>query len=114
MTYSAVFPLARHSALPAVPLWSVVEPVRRGIAPIYAEAPTGVIAFNQKCIRPNRTITIELGRPMEMPNERDRERARISEGDIMVNSTGRGTLGRVGLVSELPPDIEVMRMATLL
>jgi hypothetical protein len=51
---------------------------------------------------------------MEMPNERDRERARISEGDIMVNSTGRGTLGRVGLVSELPPDIEVMRMATLL
>ncbi len=107
MNYSTVFPLARHSALPAVPLWSVVGPVRRGIAPVYAEAPTGAIAFNQKCVRPNRTVMMELGRSMERPGERGRERARICEGDIMVNSTGRGTLGRVGLVSELPPDNEV-------
>ncbi len=76
--------------------------VDRGVAPEYADADTGVVAFNQKCVRPDLSIALELGRPVVSGSVPSNSPARLRAGDIVINSTGRGTLGRAGLVRNEP------------
>lgn len=71
--------------------------VNRGVAPTYAEAGAELVAVSQKCVIGNGQINLNLGRPMEDHGEASTE-ARLIAGDIVVNSTGTGTLGRVGMV----------------
>ena len=73
--------------------------VNRGVAPLYSDEDTGVIAFSQKCIRADRTINISAGRAVVPQPGLLRTEARLRAGDVVVNSTGTGTLGRVGAIS---------------
>lgn len=64
--------------------------IARGITPKYDDEANGTV-INQKCIRDGR-VTMGLARRQskEVPLNK-----LISYGDVLVNSTGQGTLGRV-------------------
>ncbi len=93
------------SGLPAphgwsiTPLWAAVTHLTRGATPKYVDEETGFIAFNQKCVRPDKTIDLSLGKSQEPPSRLEFVRAALRTGDLVINSTGSGTLGRVGLVN---------------
>lgn len=80
------------------PLQDVVSVLRRGMSPKYVDA-GGVCVLNQKCIRDFR---VAVG-----PSRRHDSQARsvegreVEPGDILVNSTGVGTLGRLAQVRYL-------------
>jgi type I restriction enzyme S subunit len=68
--------------------------ISRGAAPRYADAdPSSALVLNQKCVRDGLVSTAPARRtePRLLPGEKMARR-----GDILVNSTGTGTLGRVG------------------
>ena len=67
--------------------------VTRGIAPKYDDS-SDQIVLNQKCIR-DHTIDISLSR-QHLPKKINEKW--ISKGDLLINSTGTGTLGRVAQV----------------
>lgn len=67
--------------------------VTRGIAPKYDDS-SDQIVLNQKCIR-DHTIDISLARRHLPKKINDKW---ISKGDLLINSTGTGTLGRVAQV----------------
>ena len=76
--------------------------IKRGIAPKYLES-GGLRVINQKCIR-NHKIDYSKTRRHDnsfkkVPNER-----LIKKGDVLVNSTGHGTLGRVAQVKDDPSE----------
>lgn len=72
-------------------LGDVTTELRRGVSPSYLES-GGVRVLNQKCIR-NREINLGPARRHD-PSKRKIEGRVIMAGDILVNSTGVGTLGR--------------------
>ncbi|MDF7821167.1 restriction endonuclease subunit S [Runella sp. MFBS21] len=84
--------------------WEVVELVGittllvRGISPTYIEN-DGIPVLNQKCIR-NKTIDFSFARRHHHVIK-SAEAKLIQIGDILVNSTGVGTLGRVAIVKRL-------------
>ncbi len=82
-------------------LKDVAPSINRGIAPAYADYDTGWVAFNQKCVRPDLSVAPELGRPIAEGSVDPESPALLREGDVVVNSTGRGTLGRAALVRGL-------------
>ena len=67
--------------------------VTRGIAPKYDDN-SNQIVLNQKCIR-DHTIEVSLAR-RHLPKKINEKW--ISKGDLLINSTGTGTLGRVAQV----------------
>ncbi len=68
----------------------------RGISPKYIEGEHGIPVLNQKCIREHRVL-FEFQRRHD--NEAKNASSRfIKKYDVLVNSTGVGTLGRVALV----------------
>lgn len=69
--------------------------INRGITPQYAEEGDSVV-INQKCIRDQR-LNLKQGRRQSkaIPSEKQ-----VCFGDVLVNSTGVGTLGRVAQVYE--------------
>ncbi len=73
-------------------LKDVTTELRRGISPSYSEL-GGVCVLNQKCIR-NHEINFGLARRHDH-SKRNIEGRAVRAGDILVNSTGVGTLGRV-------------------
>jgi type I restriction enzyme, S subunit len=68
--------------------------LNRGITPKYNDSAVGVVV-NQKCIR-DRLINLELARRQskEVPQKK-----LLRFGDVLVNSTGEGTLGRIAQVT---------------
>ena len=79
-------------------LGNLTEQVKRGAAPNYATELTGVSAVSQKCVRDG-IIDLSVSRPHN-PAKSVPEKARLRFGDVCVNSTGTGTLGRVALWQE--------------
>jgi len=69
--------------------------IGRGISPNYSESQTSTIAINQKCIR-NGTVYTEFGR-FQNDKISVRNSSILQTGDVCINSTGDGTIGRVGL-----------------
>jgi len=69
--------------------------VTRGIAPKYAEISDGHV-INQKCIRDG-SLNTSLARPHCSVVK---EEKKLQFGDVLINSTGIGTLGRVAQVYE--------------
>jgi type I restriction enzyme S subunit len=78
----------------SVKLANVVTSIARGVAPKYAdddaEAP---LVLNQKCIRDG-WVSVDAARQMVSREVSVSKKA--ASGDILINSTGVGTLGRVG------------------
>lgn len=72
--------------------------ISRGISPSYIVS-EGIPVLNQKCIR-NRSINFTLGRRHDH-SLKDASSKLIQIGDVLVNSTGVGTLGRVAIVKRL-------------
>ncbi len=71
----------------------VSEYINRGISPNYDDDGEYLV-INQKCIR-NRLLSLDLTR--KQSKEYKEEKA-VKLGDILINSTGTGTLGRVAQV----------------
>lgn len=76
----------------------VCELIARGIAPKYIES-DGVRVLNQKCIR-NHKIDYGLARRNDILAKKVPSDRFIRIGDVLVNSTGTGTLGRVAQVRD--------------
>jgi type I restriction enzyme S subunit len=88
-----------NAALFAAPLRTLTlgeltTSIARGVAPKYADDdPTAPLVLNQRCVRGG-WVTASHARHMVDRNVASSKR--VSDGDILVNSTGTGTLGRVG------------------
>jgi type I restriction enzyme S subunit len=72
---------------------NVTSFLKRGIAPRYDEEAPGLVV-NQKCIR-NGILDLALARNQSREFAAERQ---VQVGDVLVNSTGEGTLGRVAQV----------------
>ncbi|MDP2595137.1 restriction endonuclease subunit S [Alteromonas stellipolaris] len=83
----------------AMSLGDVTEELRRGISPKYTDE-GGFQVINQKCIR-NHEVNYALSRRND-PTLRKVDGREIKVGDVLVNSTGVGTLGRLAQVYTLP------------
>jgi type I restriction enzyme, S subunit len=79
-------------------LGEVSSYLSRGISPKYVDE-CGVCVINQKCIR---DFAIDLAKARRHdPSQRKIDGRELVFGDVLVNSTGVGTLGRVAQVLEL-------------
>lgn len=87
-----------------VPLKRLCTTITRGSVPTYSDDDAGTaLAIGQSCQRPDGTFDPERGRwhAGGVP-----EKGRLCDGDVLINSTGTGTLGRVALVTGLPTETE--------
>ena len=74
--------------------------IKRGISPKYLDK-GGVAVINQKCIR-NHKIDYSQARRHDINLKKVPEERFIKKGDVLINSTGQGTLGRVAQVNQNP------------
>jgi type I restriction enzyme S subunit len=79
-------------------LINVSSYINRGITPKYIDS-GGVIVLNQKCVQ-NNSIDFTFSRRHDNAVKKIDAERYLKQFDIVVNSTGEGTLGRVGLVKE--------------
>ena len=93
--------LTRDSA--NVPLEYYTRSISRGVTPKYYknEEETPIHVLNQRCVRDG-WISLNSARLM-LPRRREKKAAMAEFGDLLVNSTGQGTLGRVGCWSHQAP-----------
>lgn len=80
-------------------LGEVCEMIKRGISPKYTEG-VGICVINQKCIR-NHEINLSVSRLHDNNLKQVNPERLIRLGDVLVNSTGTGTLGRVAQVRKI-------------
>ncbi|MEE1771398.1 restriction endonuclease subunit S [Streptomyces sp. JV185] len=71
---------------------SVAFALTRGVAPKYSDDPDELIVLNQKCIRDGR---VNLAPARRTLGEKVKSPKLLHRNDVLVNSTGVGTLGRV-------------------
>jgi type I restriction enzyme S subunit len=83
-----------------IPLSEVSELVSRGVSPKYDED-SDALVVNQKCVRDGR-LSMALSR---RHSSRVPEAKMLRFGDVLINSTGVGTLGRVAQVYEDLADV---------
>jgi type I restriction enzyme, S subunit len=83
-------------------LGDVCSLIKRGIAPKYIEN-GGIQVINQKCIRHHK-IDLSLARRHNIDEKSVNKEKFIQLGDVLVNSTGVGTLGRVAQVRDVIKD----------
>ena len=81
------------------PLSAVAPVIKRGRAPSYADE--GILVLNQKCVRPGNVIDYSVARRTDPSVKAIPEWAFLQVGDVLVNSTGRGTAGRAALVAQV-------------
>lgn len=84
------------------PLGEVCAFVNRGISPKYVDK-GGVCVLNQKCVR-DHAVSFELSRRHDVVAKVVSAERYIQLGDVLVNSTGTGTLGRVAQVRDVPEE----------
>lgn len=82
-------------------LGDVTSTLSRGIGPSYVEQ-GGILVLNQKCVRDGRVQFTKARR--HDPAQRLVDGRLLQDGDVLVNSTGMGTLGRVATVEHLPEE----------
>ena len=77
--------------------------ISRGVTPAYTET-NGILVINQKCIR-NGVVDFSLARRTDTQKKKVSDEKILQKYDVVVNSTGVGTLGRVGQIWDLPEKI---------
>lgn len=82
--------------------------LNRGITPTYDDTASGLIV-NQKCIRGGRLNLV----PARRQSKEVKPERQIQVGDVLINSTGAGTLGRVAQVRTLILDCTVDTHVTI-
>jgi type I restriction enzyme S subunit len=104
-----------HSVLGPIPagwtvrsLSSMTQAITRGVSPKYADE-SDQLVINQKCIRGG-ALNLALARPhvSAVPPTK-----MVREGDVLINSTGVGTLGRVAQVLFAPAGVTVDSHVTI-
>ena len=83
-------------------LGDVCDFLNRGISPKYLEA-GGICVLNQKCVR-GHAVSYESSRRHDAAAKTVSAERLIRLGDVLVNSTGTGTLGRVAQVRDKPEE----------
>lgn len=83
--------------------------ISRGITPKYNDESGKSVVINQKCIRENK-LNLELARRQDKEIS---DSKLVQKGDVLINSTGAGTLGRVTQVHEDLPDTTVDTHVTI-
>lgn len=73
-------------------LGELTEYMARGIAPKYSDE-SGIVVLNQKCVR-DFDISLEPSRLHDLSKKVSTEK-RLKKYDVLINSTGIGTAGRV-------------------
>lgn len=81
-------------------LGEVCAVLNRGISPKYL-TDGGVRVLNQKCVR-DHIVSYELSRRHDHKAKSVQKERFVQLGDVLVNSTGTGTLGRVAQLREQP------------
>jgi type I restriction enzyme, S subunit len=87
-------------------LIDVCEIISRGVSPVYTEAPDGIIVLNQRCIR-NHKVSLGPSRKHDRTAKPVKSDKLLQDGDILINSTGQGTLGRTALFQDLVQETTV-------
>lgn len=90
------------------PIADLAKLLSRGITPKYNDLAKGLI-INQKCIREGR-INLAPARHQSKEVKQDKL---VQVGDILINSTGAGTLGRVAQIREEIADCTVDTHVTI-
>lgn len=83
-------------------LGEVCSFLNRGISPAYLEE-GGVCVINQKCVR-DHEVRYALSRRHDANAKKVAQERFIQIGDVLVNSTGTGTLGRVAQIRDEPEE----------
>ena len=90
-----------------VKLGDVCKPIKRGKSPKYIEQ-SNILVFAQKCNQKDGPVSLEKALYLDEStlNKYPKEEF-LQKGDVIINSTGTGTLGRVGLFNvDLPQGIK--------
>jgi type I restriction enzyme S subunit len=90
------------------PLGELCLVIKRGVSPSYDDTAEGVV-INQKCIR-NQKLNLEFA---QNHNTRVPEEKYLKHADVLINSTGVGTLGRVAPVDFIPAGLTVDSHVTI-
>ena len=94
-----------HNGLPEgwkrTTVGDIAELVSRGITPKYSEG-SGFLVLGQRCVRNN---LVDLSFARECERKGTAEQKPLRRGDILINSTGVGSLGRTAQVWFEPTDI---------
>ncbi len=78
----------------------VLVPIKRGKTPKYVTS-SSVYVFAQKCNQKNGIVSLDKAQLLdESLLKKYEEQDFISANDIVINSTGHGTLGRIGYIEE--------------
>lgn len=78
-----------------------VKEIRRGKSPKYSDVRSNTLSFAQKCNTKYDGIQMSLAKYLdESTLKRYTEEDAIIDGDTIINSTGHGTLGRVGFFTD--------------
>ena len=85
------------------PLGEITSFMSKGIAPVYTDNKSDetVIVLNQKCNR-NFNISFEESRLHDASAKRVSGDRILVPGDVLINSTGAGTAGRVAQIWNIP------------
>jgi type I restriction enzyme S subunit len=83
-------------SVPMENLGNLTRYIKRGVTPKYVNE-DGFCVLNQKCVREG-AVNFEASR-LTSRNKRFNEEKALQDGDVLVNSTGTGTLGRTALFS---------------
>jgi type I restriction enzyme S subunit len=83
-------------------LGDVCSFLNRGVSPKYVEK-GGIAVLNQRCVRDHR-VSFEVGRRHDLKAKSVSNERLLQAGDVLVNSTGTGTLGRVAQLRDNPPE----------
>ena len=81
-------------------LGEVCQFINRGVSPAYVDN-GGIAVLNQKCVRDHQ-VNLDLGRRHDLTAKKVAPDRLLRAGDVLVNSTGTGTLGRVAQLREDP------------
>ena len=100
-------PFERPESWEWVKLGNVCEPIKRGKSPKYIEQ-SNVLVFAQKCNQKDGPVSLEKALYLdESTLSKYPKEEFLQKGDVIINSTGTGTLGRVGYFNtELPQEIK--------
>lgn len=85
------------------PLGEVTSYIAKGIPPKYTEKLTedSIYVLNQKCNR-DFVISYDAARLHDLTQKKVAEEKMVQPGDVLINSTGEGTAGRVAQIWDLP------------
>jgi len=87
------------NSLNRIKLKYVADYIQRGDAPTYVDS-NGVAVINQACVQQSGVDLLKM--KLHDPEDMRRITSWLQQGDVLINSTGTGTLGRVAHVRDEP------------